>query len=265
MNKLKVLVITQDDNFAIPKNIDRLVNSKFIDLVGCFLIETKSTLSKRRTYFAKGFGYKQSLKMGFKILKFKFFNAVYKLTRYRRVDSFKTIEDICRVSSVILQKTQDINSHGIVKEIARLDPDIIVSFSAPTVFKSELLNIPKFGCINLHCSKLPSYSGVMPSFWVLLNNERETGCSVHTMDDRIDNGHLLGQSLVSIAEYETMFTLIIKTKDIGGLLMMDVLNQIYLTQKLPMPISIDESSRQYYSWPNDDDFCNFRNKGKALI
>lgn len=265
MNKLKVVIITQNDNYAIPKNINRLVESNFIDLAGCYLIETKNTLTNRKTYFAKGFGFKQTLKMGIKSIQFKILNTLHKLSYYYFFDNFKTIRDVCLASKTMLQRTQDINSRVITEELTRLAPDIIVSFSAPSVFKANLLSVPKFGCINLHCSKLPSYSGVMPSFWVLLNDERETGCSVHTMDNRIDNGHLLAQTMVSIAEDETMFSLILKTKDVGGILMMQVLNQIQLHQELPSPISINESARQYFSWPEEEDFSRFRKKGKALI
>ena len=56
MNNLKVLVISQDDKFAIPKNLERLVESDFIDVLGCILIDAKSTLNNKRKYFAKGFG-----------------------------------------------------------------------------------------------------------------------------------------------------------------------------------------------------------------
>jgi hypothetical protein len=265
MDKLKVLVISQDDKFAIPKNLEKLVESDFIDVLGCILIDAKSTLNNKRKYFAKGFGLKQSFKMGLKIFQFDVFNFIYKLTRSELVSRFKTIKNICSNSGILCKTVCDINGEHIINEISSLKPDIIVSFSAPTVFKKEILSMPRFGCINLHCSKLPNYSGVMPSFWVLLNDEKETGCSVHIMDDYIDNGQLLAQATVPIIDDETMFSLIKKTKEVGGVLMLSILEKIYLENEMPKPLGIDESSRQYYSWPKDRDFLSFRHKGKALI
>ena len=61
------------------------------------------------------------------------------------------------------------------------------------IFKKELLKIPRYGCINLHCSILPKYAGLLPSFWTIYNKEEKIGSTVHYMDDKIDNGAILGQ------------------------------------------------------------------------
>ena len=84
MNNLKVLVISQDDKFAIPKNLERLVESDFIDVLGCILIDAKSTLNNKRKYFAKGFGLKQSFKMGLKILQFDQDQCIDCLGQYQK-------------------------------------------------------------------------------------------------------------------------------------------------------------------------------------
>ena len=103
--------------------------------------------------------------------------------------------------------------------------DVIVSFSAPVVFRQNLLGLPKYGCINLHCSLLPLYSGIMPSFWVLFYKESYTGATIHMMDTKIDNGDILAQKRVEIYEDDSMFEIIRRTKGVGGRLMVDTLNK----------------------------------------
>ena len=96
---------------------------------------------------------------------------------------------------------------------------MLISFSAPIVFKEKLLKTPSNGCINLHCSLLPKYSGLMPSFWVLYKNEEFTGVSIHYMDSKIDNGKLLNQQIIKIPKGISIFNLLSLTKNTGGDLM----------------------------------------------
>ena len=65
----------------------------------------------------------------------------------------------------------------------------------------------------MHCSLLPKYSGILPSFWTLFNDEKETGATVHYMDDEIDNGDILGQKSVKILKTDSMFDIIKRTKN----------------------------------------------------
>jgi hypothetical protein len=56
---------------------------------------------------------------------------------------------------------------------------VIVSVSCPQIFKKELIELPARGCLNVHGASLPQYRGVMPSFWMLANGERQAGVSVY--------------------------------------------------------------------------------------
>ena len=105
----------------------------------------------------------------------------------------------------------------------------------------------------------------MPSFWTILSDEEFTGCSIHTMDDQIDNGELLMQVKIPIRSQDTIFSLVNKTKGRGGKLMLNALEYISLNQELPKKIEYDEKDRTYYSWPSKDDFKKFKKKGKRLI
>jgi methionyl-tRNA formyltransferase len=85
------------------------------------------------------------------------------------------------------------------------------------------------------------------------------------MDDRIDNGLLLGQEELSIEEDDSMYSVIHKTKAVGGELMLGVLSKLYEHGAFPDPLVVNEAEREYFSWPKSADFNLFRERGKKLL
>jgi formyltetrahydrofolate hydrolase len=82
------------------------------------------------------------------------------------------------------------------------------------IFKSPILNLAPKGCINLHTALLPKYRGLMPTFWVMKNNEKKTGVSVFFVDEGIDSGPIIIQEKLEIGNF-TQEQLIKRTKKIG--------------------------------------------------
>ena len=158
---------------------------------------------------------------------------------------------------------QDPNCSNCVDWLSGLNVDLIVSYSAPCVFKRHLLEVPKYGCINLHCSLLPKYAGLLPSFWALYNQASSLGATVHRMDDKIDNGALLAQVEVPVPRNPTMFSVIKLTKRAGGLLMVSVINDI-LTDSLDEKENLVREG-DYFSWPSVEQINDFRTNGGRLI
>jgi methionyl-tRNA formyltransferase len=104
---------------------------------------------------------------------------------------------------------------------------------------------------------------VLPSFWTLYHGERETGATVHFMDDKIDNGKILAQIKIDISDCQSMFQVIQKTKKIGGQLMVDVVEQIQNGNIDPKPN--DLSCGSYFTWPTIEQIREFRKHGGRLI
>ena len=79
-----------------------------------------------------------------------------------------------------------------------LKPDIILVFSYGNILPKAILDIPKWGCINIHASLLPKWRGASPVQYSLLNNEKETGFSIMLMNEQVDEGKILYKEKVKL-------------------------------------------------------------------
>jgi methionyl-tRNA formyltransferase len=263
---MRIVVITQEDKFVIPKNIEALIEVPGVDIHSVFAVESKNSLASKKSIFLQGFGFFQSAKM-FSVMLWKTLliwlsDLVFQQDRPRHC----SIETLCKSAEVSYSKVADINDEGVLSQLRHTSPDLIISYSAPTVFGPELLSIPSIACINLHCSLLPAFSGIMPSFWVLQRGEKMAGYSVHLMDDKIDNGRILRQGSFPIRDNETMFSLIHRTKKAGGELMCIVVDMLIKGNALD-DIHCAENSyvKSYFTWPTVAEMREFRSKGGRLI
>lgn len=260
---LRVVVITQHDSFVIPKNLyilSKVSNTKIFKVI---VQSSKSSLNNKKLHFVKGFGLLQSAKLGIKIAINYFISYLDRLSGFNMLAIPKSIKNVCRKLAIDYEEINDINSAKCISTLEQLSPDLIVSYSAPNVFSQHLLDIPKHGCINLHCSLLPECSGVMPSFWALYKNKKYTGATVHIMDSEIDNGPILMQEKVIIQPKMTMYDVIKETKKVGGQLMCLVVKEITNNSKIVRDNNSIKS--EYNSWPTIEQIQEFRRMGHRLI
>lgn len=260
---MKIVIISQDDQFVIPQNIQRLIALLDVNVAEILIIDVKGALSNRKLWFARGFGFWQSTKMALLILWYRILDVLDRVTNYKMMANRRSILAVANKHGIPLRFIRNPNSIDILNRLRAIAPDLIVSYSAPSVFKPALLSIPSRGCINLHCSLLPKYAGLLPSFWVLFKGERETGATVHFMDDRIDNGAILMQEVVLIAPGMSMFELIKKTKAVGGQLIVKVVTSLQQGSLPSVPNNSNEGF--YYSWPTIEEMRTFRKNGGCLI
>ena len=94
-------------------------------------------------------------------------------------------------------------------------PDLIVVCAYGKILPKELLEIPKFGCWNIHASLLPKYRGASPINWAILEGEKETGITIILMDEGLDTGPILLQKKIPILEEDNAITLTKKLSLLG--------------------------------------------------
>jgi methionyl-tRNA formyltransferase len=96
---------------------------------------------------------------------------------------------------------------GFIAELRRLAPDIIVVIAYGQILPRAILEVPKYGCLNVHTSLLPKYRGAAPIQAAILNDERETGVTIMKMDEGLDTGDIVAVAKTPIAPEDNASTL----------------------------------------------------------
>ena len=126
----------------------------------------------------------------------------------------------------VYQPTKIKNNIEFIKKIKKLNPDIICVVAYGKILPKELLDIPKYGCVNVHGSLLPKYRGAAPIQWAVLNGDKKTGITTMYMDVGMDTGDMILKEEVEIGENETTGELWDRLSKIGGKLLVKTLIQI---------------------------------------
>lgn len=122
-------------------------------------------------------------------------------------------------------EVKDLSSPDFAKSLQELQADLFVVV-AFRVLPVSVLEIPKIGSINLHASLLPKYRGAAPIHWAIMKGERETGCTVFFLDEKVDTGNIILQESVAIGENETTGELYERLKNKGSSLLLKAVNAI---------------------------------------
>lgn len=112
------------------------------------------------------------------------------------------------------------------KELQKLNADILVNVAYGMLLPSTILNIPKYGCINIHPSLLPRWRGAAPIQRAILAGDNITGITIMKIDVGLDTGDIYKQEMLKIEDTDTTATLSKKTAEIGTKLLLEVLTEI---------------------------------------
>lgn len=253
---MRIVIITQSDPFYLSGNIKYLIQNlpRHSQIVACILSDV-SPFGKKESFLQKTrktlniFGWQFFLRYSFLFLKSK-------LTPKNSVQEVFASHNI-----PVLKLEGSINSQESLTLIKSYEPDLLISIAGNQIFKQKLIDLAPKGCLNLHTALLPKYRGLMPSFWVLKNEEKQTGVSIFFVDEGIDSGPILVQKIVDIGNM-TQEELIKKTKKIGMDAIIESIEKINSgTYTL---ISNPESEKTYFSFPTREDVQDFYRKGKRF-
>ncbi|MDD6035188.1 MAG: methionyl-tRNA formyltransferase [Lachnospiraceae bacterium] len=113
-----------------------------------------------------------------------------------------------------------------VAQLKELAPDVILVAAFGQIISKEILELPKYGCINVHASLLPEYRGAAPIQWAILDGKEKTGITIMRMDEGIDTGDIICAEEIPISPEETGGSLHDKLAAAGGPLLLSALRQI---------------------------------------
>ena len=113
-----------------------------------------------------------------------------------------------------------------IEEIRKMEPDVIVVVAFGQIIPKEILDMPKYGCINVHASLLPAYRGAAPIQWAVMNGDEVSGVTIMKMDEGLDTGDMLTKVEVPLAADETGGSLFDKLAAAGAKLLVETLPKL---------------------------------------
>lgn len=122
-----------------------------------------------------------------------------------------------------------------IEQVRGLAPDLIVVAAYGQILPQALLDIPRFGCLNVHTSLLPKYRGAAPIQWAILNGESETGVTIMKMDAGLDTGDILAQQRTPIRPEDDSITLHARLARMGAELLVRVIPDCISGKVKPQP------------------------------
>ena len=132
-----------------------------------------------------------------------------------------------------------------VQRLREEAPDLIVVAAFGQILSKEILELPRYGCVNVHASLLPKYRGAAPIQWAVIDGEEKSGVTIMQMDVGLDTGDILLQEEIPLAADETGESLYNKMAKLGGELLVKALPMI--EQGTLTPIKQDDSASSYAS------------------
>lgn len=114
-----------------------------------------------------------------------------------------------------------------VETLKEIGPDIIIVAAFGQIIPKEILDMPEFGCINIHASLLPKYRGAAPIQQAVINGDKEAGVTIMKMGIGLDTGDMISQASVPLAEDETGGSLFDRLADLGADLLVKTLPSIF--------------------------------------
>ena len=257
---MRILIITEEDEFYLPLSIQHILQTCPYEIVEIVCARNPLLPSKIKALkkFFKTFGIIPIVKHCLRLLKAKMLDKITTLNFTGRCFSIK---QICKAFKKPYLFVKNINSEDFLNHCRQLNIDLIASVSPTQIFKKQLINLPKYGCINIHTAKLPNYRGLYPVYWAMASGEKSLGVSIHYIEEGIDTGKIILQEEMDIPPYSTMDYMLITTKTIGADLLVKAICQIAQgTQQAFYP----QGQGSYFSFPTPESYKKFRSYGYKL-
>jgi len=140
--------------------------------------------------------------------------------------SCSPVKELAVRNSLKIYQPVKVKEQQFLDIMNELKPDAIVVAAFGQILPKALLDIPRFGCINVHASLLPKYRGAAPIQYAILDGEKETGITIMHMDEGLDTGDIILQESLTIEPDETGGSLFDKMAKLGASLILKALEQI---------------------------------------
>lgn len=114
--------------------------------------------------------------------------------------AFPPVKEFALQKGISVLQPEKVKTVEFVDELKKINPDLLVTAAYGQILPKEVLDIPKYGCINVHASLLPKYRGAAPIQWAIINGEKVTGVTTMFTDIGMDTGDMLLKAETEIDE-----------------------------------------------------------------
>ncbi len=136
------------------------------------------------------------------------------------------VKEYALAQGLTVYQPQKVKTPEFVELLHELQPELIVVAAFGQFLSKEILELPKYGCINVHASLLPKYRGAAPIQYAIIKGEKESGVTIMQMDIGMDTGAMLDKVVVPIAENTTMGELHDALREQGAALLLQVIDKL---------------------------------------
>lgn len=139
---------------------------------------------------------------------------------------FTPVKEKALEYNLTVAQPEKVREETFVEELEKLAPDVIVVVAFGQLLPERILNIPQYGCINVHASLLPAYRGAAPIQWAVIDGLEESGVTTMYMEKGLDTGDIIMQSRLALAENETGGSLFDRLAKEGASLLIQTLKEL---------------------------------------
>lgn len=150
------------------------------------------------------------------------------------------------------------------QKIIDANPDVIITCAYGQIIPKELLEFPKYKCINIHASLLPKLRGGAPIHWSIINGDSKTGITIMYMNEKMDEGDILYQEEVEILDTDNVETLHDKLSDLGSKMIIDFIPRLETGDFTPVKQN-NEKATYGYNVTREDEHIDFNKTSREIF
>jgi len=178
----------------------------------------------------------------------------------------KSVHGLAKQHSIPLLDTLDMNNPESINFIKKSKPDYLLGAHLNQLVKPTILDLPDIECINIHPSILPSYKGVDPVFYALLNQESEIGVTLHKMSEDFDSGKTLAQKIIPVDTKQSVCFYNCQLFEEGVKLAIEWMgDEGTVVNNTDGKSIVNGKTNSYDSWPSRAKVKQFKQAGNKLI
>ena len=152
------------------------------------------------------------------------------------------VKEYALEQGLTVYQPQKVKTPEFVELLHELQPELIVVAAFGQFLSKEILELPKYGCINVHASLLPKYRGAAPIQYAIIKGEKESGVTIMQMDIGMDTGAMLDKVVVPIEENTTMGELHDALREQGATLLLQVIDKIEAGTAVAEPLDNEQAT-----------------------